>query len=177
VAVTPNSVTIEKWVYGGEALARIEGRVVLAPFVLPGESVRLNVDGGIHAGPGPYTLNLGITNAPDRPADPLTNAVVTITDDKGLQEPYVEVGKGRYQLNGTTVQGTPGVGYVLDIRLPNGKVYHSTTEIMPDFPLAVDSPYWKIMNEKVVSSEGIVINNILMEVFLTSHEPPPRISP
>src|ERR1019366_429600 len=54
-SVTPNSVTIEKWVYGGEALARLsgaggnDGRVVLAPFVLPGETVRLEVDDGIHA--------------------------------------------------------------------------------------------------------------------------------
>ena len=45
-----NSVTIEKWVYGGEALARLDGRVVLAPFVLPGETVRLDIDDGIHAG-------------------------------------------------------------------------------------------------------------------------------
>jgi len=48
--VTPNSVAIEKWVYGGEALARLDGRVVLAPFVLPGETVRLDVEEGIHAG-------------------------------------------------------------------------------------------------------------------------------
>ena len=54
-AALPNStaateVIIEKWVYGGEALARLDGRVVLAPFVLPGETVRLEVDDGIHAG-------------------------------------------------------------------------------------------------------------------------------
>ena len=48
--MTPNSVAIEKWVYGGEALARLDGRVVLAPFVLPGETVRLDVEEGIHAG-------------------------------------------------------------------------------------------------------------------------------
>jgi 23S rRNA (uracil1939-C5)-methyltransferase len=34
-------VTVEKLVYGGEGLARAEGRVVLAPFVLPGERVRV----------------------------------------------------------------------------------------------------------------------------------------
>ena len=34
-------VEIEKLVYGGEGLARREGRVVLAPFVLPGEVVEL----------------------------------------------------------------------------------------------------------------------------------------
>ena len=32
--------TVEKLVYGGEGLGRVEGRVVLAPFVLPGERVR-----------------------------------------------------------------------------------------------------------------------------------------
>ena len=32
--------TIEKWVYGGRGLARLDGQVVLVPFVLPGEVVR-----------------------------------------------------------------------------------------------------------------------------------------
>src|SRR6185295_18979809 len=34
-------VTVEKLVYGGEGLARLDGRVVLAPFVLPGEQIRV----------------------------------------------------------------------------------------------------------------------------------------
>ena len=33
--------TVEKWVYGGDGLARLEGRVVFAPFVLPGERIRV----------------------------------------------------------------------------------------------------------------------------------------
>src|SRR4051794_17576648 len=37
-------VTIEKLVYGGDGLARVDGRVVLAPFVLPGETARINVE-------------------------------------------------------------------------------------------------------------------------------------
>jgi 23S rRNA (uracil1939-C5)-methyltransferase len=44
-----NEVRIEKWVYGGDALARLAGRVILAPFVLPGETARLEVHDGIHA--------------------------------------------------------------------------------------------------------------------------------
>src|SRR5258708_34966938 len=44
-----NDVRIEKWVYGGDALARIEGRVVLVPFVLPGELARVDVHDDIHA--------------------------------------------------------------------------------------------------------------------------------
>jgi 23S rRNA (uracil1939-C5)-methyltransferase len=34
-------VTAEKWVYGGDALSRVEGRVVLTPFILPGETARV----------------------------------------------------------------------------------------------------------------------------------------
>jgi 23S rRNA (uracil1939-C5)-methyltransferase len=43
-------VTIEKWVYGGDAMARIEGRVVFVPFVLPGEVARVQLkEGDMHA--------------------------------------------------------------------------------------------------------------------------------
>jgi 23S rRNA (uracil1939-C5)-methyltransferase len=64
-------VTIEKLVYGGEGLARIDGQVVLAPFVLPGEAVEIataNKRGGVLRGsllnietPSPHRI------APDCP--------------------------------------------------------------------------------------------------------------
>jgi 23S rRNA (uracil1939-C5)-methyltransferase len=34
-------VTVEKLVYGGDGLARVDGRVVFTPFVLPGERIRV----------------------------------------------------------------------------------------------------------------------------------------
>jgi 23S rRNA (uracil1939-C5)-methyltransferase len=37
-------VTVEKLVYGGEGLGRVDGRVVLAPFVLPGERIRAQIE-------------------------------------------------------------------------------------------------------------------------------------
>lgn len=37
-------VTVEKLVYGGDGLARLEGRVVLAPYVLPGERIRVEAE-------------------------------------------------------------------------------------------------------------------------------------
>jgi 23S rRNA (uracil1939-C5)-methyltransferase len=36
-----NEVTVDKWVYGGDSLARVEGRVLLAPFLIPGETARV----------------------------------------------------------------------------------------------------------------------------------------
>src|SRR5579862_9141022 len=35
-------ITVEKLVYGGEGLGRLDGRAVLAPYVLPGERVHLH---------------------------------------------------------------------------------------------------------------------------------------
>ncbi|HEY2018544.1 MAG TPA: class I SAM-dependent RNA methyltransferase [Bryobacteraceae bacterium] len=37
-------VTVEKLVYGGDGLGRLEGRVVLAPYVLPGERIRAKAE-------------------------------------------------------------------------------------------------------------------------------------
>jgi len=46
-------VTVEKLVYGGDGLARLDGRVVFAPFVLPGERIRVQPEqekpGLVHA--------------------------------------------------------------------------------------------------------------------------------
>lgn len=36
-------VTVERLMYGGEGLARVDGRVVLVPFVLPGERVKVEI--------------------------------------------------------------------------------------------------------------------------------------
>jgi 23S rRNA (uracil1939-C5)-methyltransferase len=40
----PETIAIEKLVYGGQGLGRLNGRVVLAPFVLPGETARVRVE-------------------------------------------------------------------------------------------------------------------------------------
>ena len=35
---------VEKWIYGGDALSRVDGRVVLTPYVLPGETARVETE-------------------------------------------------------------------------------------------------------------------------------------
>ncbi len=44
-----NEVQIEKWVYGGSSLARIDGRVVLTPFTLPGELAKIELGDDVNA--------------------------------------------------------------------------------------------------------------------------------
>jgi 23S rRNA (uracil1939-C5)-methyltransferase len=67
-------VQIDKWVYGGEGLARLApqgaskeeaGRVVLVPAVLPGESVRIDAGKDVHA-----SLVEVLTPAPERVSPP-----------------------------------------------------------------------------------------------------------
>ncbi len=41
---TEATLTIEKLVYGGDGLARLDGRVVLVPYVAPGETVRATLE-------------------------------------------------------------------------------------------------------------------------------------
>jgi len=62
-------VTVEKLVYGGEGLGRLDGRAVLAPFVLPGERVRLR---GVAQKPGLVRAGLleVLDAAPERAAPP-----------------------------------------------------------------------------------------------------------
>jgi len=58
-------IQVDKWVYGGEGLGRIEGRVVLVPFVLPGETARIAAGNDVHA-----RLLEVLTTAPERVEPP-----------------------------------------------------------------------------------------------------------
>ncbi len=62
-------ITVEKLVYGGDGLGRLEGRAVLAPYVLPGERVRLR---GVAEKPGLLRAGLleVLAAAPERVAPP-----------------------------------------------------------------------------------------------------------
>jgi 23S rRNA (uracil1939-C5)-methyltransferase len=59
--VQQHDIHIDKWVYGGEGLGRIDGRVVLVPSVLPGETARIDADADVHA-----RLVEVVTPAPER---------------------------------------------------------------------------------------------------------------
>ncbi len=60
---------MEKWVYGGRGLARLEGRAVLVPYVLPGETARVRVR---RERPGLLEAELVeiLTSVPDRVLPP-----------------------------------------------------------------------------------------------------------
>jgi tRNA/tmRNA/rRNA uracil-C5-methylase (TrmA/RlmC/RlmD family) len=63
--VSDFEIIVEKLVYGGDGLGRLDGRAVLAPFVLPGERVRLE---GAAEKPGLIRASLAevLSPAPER---------------------------------------------------------------------------------------------------------------
>ncbi len=62
-------VTIERLVYGGQGLARQNGQVVLVPFVLPGETAEIEIEGG-RKGVLEARLRNVVTPAPGRTDPP-----------------------------------------------------------------------------------------------------------
>jgi len=41
---TNTELRVDKWIYGGDALGRLNGQVVLAPFAIPGEKLRIQLE-------------------------------------------------------------------------------------------------------------------------------------
>ena len=103
----------------------------------------LVVDGKITDEPGPYFLNLGTTNSPGLAPQPLGDANITITDELGHTESYIQTAVGKYKLNGSTVIGRPGGIYTLHITLSDGRKFESNAEKMPSAPKAFDTTFIK----------------------------------
>jgi hypothetical protein len=90
---------------------------------------KLVVDGLITDAPGPYKVRLFMSSyldeEMDKPID-VTNAVVTIVDDLGVEELLTEELPGEYVTS--SMQGVVGRKYRLDIQLADGKIYQSSVE-------------------------------------------------
>jgi 23S rRNA (uracil1939-C5)-methyltransferase len=128
-----NEVKIDKWVYGGDAMARIDGRVVFVPFALPGEVVKLQLkDGDMHADlseimqpapervspPCPLFTHCGGCHYQHAPYDFQLARKVDI-----LREQLRRVGKIQWEGEIATISG-PSLGYRnrAQFHLANGKI-------------------------------------------------------
>jgi 23S rRNA (uracil1939-C5)-methyltransferase len=127
-----NEVRIEKWVYGGDGLARLDGRVVLAPFTLPGELARVDIGDDVHArlieviepsgervaAPCPYFGRCGGCHYQHAPYEYQLARKVEI-----LREQLRRVGKIDYQGEIEALSGPP-LGYRnrAQFHIANGKI-------------------------------------------------------
>lgn len=151
-------------------LALVNGCKDPFSFKADASSGQLTVDGGITNLPGPYRLKLGRTQGTARPPGGLSGATIIASNDEGLQETYIEIGNGLYELPGKIIKGTPGRTYSIDIMLPSGAHYQSVPDKLPGV-LAEDSAWFELNTITVVSSEGIPINRPVIDIYLNAELP------
>ncbi len=93
---------------------------------------QLVVNGKIYDGPGPYYLQLGMTTTENTLPVPETGAEITIFNDEGEQDYYIETETaGRYILPGNIISGKRGGAYHIKIELQDGRTFSSIPETIP----------------------------------------------
>ncbi len=139
-------------------------------FKVSASKGNLSVSAVITNLPGFQTIKLGTTAGPNFVPDPLTGAVVTISDELGNQEQLIDNGDGQYVFTQQTVTGRLEGSYMLDIITPDGEHYQSTSEVMGKL-VAKDSVYAIPAKESTISTEGVEISNYVVNVFLDTQLP------
>lgn len=89
------------------------------------------VSGSINSEAGPYELTLGVTSRFTRITEPVSGAEVRLFDSNGLSESYFETEPGKYLCNGSTIVGTPGLAYHVEVTLETGESFASRADTMP----------------------------------------------
>ena len=109
-------------------------------------------------------VQLGRTAATDRLPFPLSGATVTLWDDAGNSQSYVEdeFQPGIYFLENVTA--VTGRTYHVQIATPEGKIYESIPEIMPEAAGTISTTY-EIVNEDYTDGEGTVTNNPFVKIY------------
>jgi len=130
----------------------------------------LVVDGIITDDPHAQYIRLGLTGDPNRAPTPLVGAAVTLRDEIGVIENFIDLQDGRYQLSQNTLQPKKSGTYTLGISLPDGRQYLSSPEKMPA-SLATDSTYFAFEQHTIVSSEGVPVNFTSINTYLDTKLP------
>lgn len=125
---------------------------------------QLVVNGKIYDGSGPYYLHLGMTSTENTLPLPESGASVTIFNDQGEQETYIETETaGTYILPGNIVSGTRGETYHIEIELRDGRTFSSIPEAIPMHTgkdeIILEPGYYEHQPTRgnVVEAEGIYI--------------------
>ncbi|HEY0741052.1 MAG TPA: DUF4249 domain-containing protein [Chryseosolibacter sp.] len=100
-------------------------------FEVPPAYEQIVVEGQITDAPGPYSVKLSkaisISEKPETP-EPITNALVTLFDDKGSSEVLTSQGNGLYLTSGV-MRGQVGNRYHIRIEL-DGKIFESEPDLL-----------------------------------------------
>lgn len=115
-------------------------------------------------------IQLGLTADTERLPIPLSGAYIVLSDDQNQSASYYEdqTKPGNYIL--PDVQGVPGRTYTLQITTPNGAVYQSAPERIPDTSGELTTQY-EFVQEEYTDAEGIVSLEWFIKIYANSQLP------
>lgn len=97
------------------------------------DKIGISISGNISDQPGPYTIRINKTfdiKSELYLKEPVSNAKIIISDDTGVEAELVEVEAGKYETNGSDIQGYVGRVYKIRVELDDGKVYESIPDTL-----------------------------------------------
>jgi len=144
----------------------------LTPVDFSTESIggTLVVAGQISTNQEQNIIQLGLTADSERLPVPLSGAYLLLSDDQNQSVSYYEdpTQLGTYIL--PDMQGVPGRTYTLQISLPDGAVYQSAPERLPDTSGNL-STYNDFVQEEYTDAEGIVSLEWFIKIYANSQLP------
>jgi hypothetical protein len=132
------------------------------------DKVLLVVDGKITQKNLPHDIFLSYSSAYGKfYKRPINGANVILYDGQFNSEMVYETGVGRYTFFGDYVKRVPGRSYFIEIKLPNGKTYRSTPQVMPGLirPNFVEH---KIEMLEEINTYGNVIENNFVSLYINT---------
>ena len=110
-------------------------KACISPYDLKSEAGEflVVVDGKITQEPIRHELHLTRSNATGSgDFNPITGARITLFDETGNSENYIEEGNGLYFIEGSTFDRRSGESYFIEIELSNKRIYRSIPQVMPE---------------------------------------------
>jgi hypothetical protein len=134
-----------------------------APFLV--------VEGMITDETGPFQVHLSLSSPVDQlfSSQPYTGAMVTISDDKGKVWQLMDLGNGWYETEDTSLKGSPGTIYTLNITDAEGNRFESSPQLMLDVP-GIDSVYFR-ETRHVNFMNGSAVEDTWLDILVDTHDP------
>ncbi len=120
------------------------------------------IEGVVTDGRGPYLVAMGMTGdyfTPSLNFPPITNAVITISDDAGNRDSLRMVYPGLYATS--TMQGVPGRTYLLHVQ-SGGRVYDAVS------PMPIRVPIDSVYTQPFREFDG----DFSYYIYIMFHDPP-----
>jgi hypothetical protein len=122
------------------------------------------ISGQVSNIPDQNRIELGTTAGTQRLPEPLSGATVFVYDDAGFTSLWLEDPEKPGLYKPEHIAAVPGREYFVEVTIPDGRIYRSRPERMPDLVAEVDV-YYKIEDDLFTDREGTVSSQPFVKVY------------